>query len=555
MFKQARRRTQTSTATSLPAMTGGWNARDPLPMMKEEYAVVLDNFFPGTGSVDMRRGSVLHAWGVGSGPVESLMEYSSGGTRKLLAAGSGCLYDATEPGAATALVLTFQASDWIWTNFRGFLVAANGSDIPWRYDGVTVTESTITGTGLVSTDLNYVLAHKSRLFFAENDTLSFWYLATNAVQGAALEFDLSGIFRLGGTLTALGSWTRDGGSGSDDLLVAITSRGEVAIYQGSDPSSADDWALVGVFRISAPMGRRCLMKYGADLAVLTQDGVLPLSQVLPIERPSIAERSISDRIKGAFSAAARTAGMGYTWQIHDYPKANWLFVNVPIASGDVAHQYVMNTLTGAWCRFKGMEAYGWSLLGEDLHYGGNNGYVYQADVGFSDDGATITGDAWGAFSYFGSRGRLKQFKLIRPILTTIGSPSIAVGIVTDYDDTAPSGAVTLSSTAPLWDTVYWDESLWGSESTIIRDWIGAEAIGTAAAVRLRMTTGGSTVDDSELEYLAKEDGTAILLEDGGLTVAEADPSILSASGSRVLVNDVPIGLNAFDVVYAPGGIV
>jgi hypothetical protein len=555
MFKQARRRTQTSTATSLPAMTGGWNARDPLPMMKEEYAVVLDNFFPGTGSVDMRRGSALHASGVGSGPVEVLMEYSSGSTRKLLAAGGGGLYDATTPGAATALVLTYQAADWIWTNFRGFLVAANGTDIPFRYDGATVTECIITGSGLSGSNLNYVLAHKSRLFLVEKDTLSFWYLSTNAVQGAALEFDLSGIFRLGGELVALGSWTRDGGSGSDDLLVAITSRGEVAVYQGSDPSSANDWALVGVFRISAPMGRRCLMKYGADLAVLTQDGVLPLSQVLPIDRSSADSRSISDRIKGAFTSAARTYGMGFTWQVHDYPKANWLFVNVPVPSGDVAHQYVMNTLTGAWCRFKGMEAYGWGLLGDDLYYGGDNGYVYRADVGFTDDGATITGDAWGAFSYFGARGRLKQFKLIRPILTTIGNPSIAVGIVTDYDDTVPSGAVTLSSTTPLWDTVYWDESLWASESTIIRDWVGVSAIGTAAAVRLRMTTGGSTVDDSELEYLAKEDGTAILLEDGGLVVAEADPSILSASGSRVLVNDVPIGLNAFDVVYGAGGIV
>jgi hypothetical protein len=283
--------------------------------------------------------------------------------------------------------------------------------------------------------------------------------------------------------------------------------------------------------------------------------VLPLSQVLPIERSALEGKAISDRVKSAFTAAARSYGMGFRWQLHDYPKGNWLFVNVPVSSGDIAHQYVMNTLTGAWCRFKGMKAYGWSLQGDDLYYGGGNGYVYLADVGFSDDGATITGDAWGAFNYFGSRGRLKQFKLIRPILATIGTPSLAVGIVTDYDDTTPTGSVTLSGTAPLWDTVYWDEALWGSESTIVRDWVGVSAIGTAAAVRLRMTTGGSTVGDDDLEYLAMEDGTALLLEDGGLIVLEEDPSTLSASGSRVLVNDVPIGIDAFDVVFSGGGIV
>jgi hypothetical protein len=555
MFKPTRRRTQTATATSLPAMTGGWNTRDPLPMMKPEYAVLLDNFFPGTGSVDMRRGSALHASGVGSGPVEVLMEYSSGATRKLLAAGSGGVYDATTTGPATALRTGFIADDWIWTNFRNFLVAVNGTDTPWRYDGTTLTLSTITGTGLVPEDLHTVTAHKSRLYFAESGTLSFWYLATNAVQGAATEFDLSGIFRLGGELTALGSWTRDGGSGVDDMLVAITSRGEAAIYQGSDPSDAANWSLVGVFRISAPMGRRCLMKYGADLAVLTQDGVLPLSQVLPVDRSSQDGMAISDRIKSAFTTAAQSYGSSFRWQIQDYPRANWLFVNVPVSSSDISHQYVMNTLTGAWCRFKGMKAYGWSLQGDTLYYGGGNGYVYQADIGFSDDGATISGDAWGAFSYFGSRGRLKQFKLIRPILSTIGTPSLAVGVVTDYDDTAPTGSVTLSGTAPLWDTVYWDEALWGSESTIVRDWIGVSAIGTAAAVRLRMTTGGSTVGDDGLEYLAMEDGTALLLEDGGLIVLEEDPSTLSASGSRVLVNDVPIGIDAFDVVFSGGGII
>jgi hypothetical protein len=555
MFKPTRRRTQTSTAASLPAMTGGWNARDPLPMMKEQFAVLLDNFFPGTGSVDMRRGSVLYASDAGSGPVETLMEYASGSSRKLLACGTGTIYDITNGGGATVLTDGFSSNQWVWVNFRGFVVAANGADAPVNYNGAALATSTITGTGLAPADLNYVVAHKSRLYFAENNTLSFWYLATNAIQGSATEFDLSGIFRMGGTLTALGSWTRDGGSGSDDLFVAMTSRGEVAIYQGSDPSDANNWSLVGVFRVAPPMGRRCMIKFGADLAILTQDGLLPLSQVLPIDRSAAGSQAITDAIKSAFTLAARNYGNSFYWQVFDYPRSNWLAVNVPVSSSEFAHQYVMNTLTGAWCRFRGMQAYSWGLLGDTLFYGGADGNVFQADIGYTDDGATITGDAWGAFSYFGARGRLKQFKLIRPLLSTLGSPTLAIGVVTDYDDTTPTGSVTFSSSSPLWDTIYWDESYWGTESTILKDWIGISGIGTAAAVRLRMTTGGALADESGLEYLAQEEGTAILREDGGLIVAEADPSVASASGTRVFVNDVPLGINAFDVVYSGGGIV
>jgi hypothetical protein len=224
MFKPAKRRTQTSTAASLPAMTGGWNARDPLPMMKEQYAVLLDNFFPGTGSVDMRRGSVLHASAAGAGPVETLMEYASGSTRQMLACGSGGIYDVSTGGGATALSTAFGGNQWIWVNFRGFVVAVNGVDAPINYNGTAIATSTITGSGLAPADLNYVVAHKSRLYFTEANTLSFWYLSTNAIQGASSEFDLSGIFRMGGTLVALGSWTRDGGSGSDDLFLVAGRR-------------------------------------------------------------------------------------------------------------------------------------------------------------------------------------------------------------------------------------------------------------------------------------------------------------------------------------------
>jgi hypothetical protein len=253
--------------------------------------------------------------------------------------------------------------------------------------------------------------------------------------------------------------------------------------------------------------------------------------------------------------AARNYGSSFYWQVCDYPKDNWLFVNVPVSSAEFSHQYVMNTLTGAWCRYRGMKAYCWGLLGDNLYYGGADGNVFRADIGYTDDGATITGDAWGAFSYFGARGRLKQFKLIRPLLSTLGSPTLAIGVVTDYDDTTPTDSVTFSVSSPLWDTVYWDESYWSTESTILKDWIGISGIGTAAAVRLRMTTGGALADESGLEYVAQEDGTAILREDGGLIVSESDPSVIAASGSRVFVNDVPLGLNAFDVVYSAGGIV
>ena len=65
-------------------------------------------------------------------------------------------------------------------------------------------------------------------------------------------FPLGQIFKMGGFLVQMATWTIDNVSGMDDYAAFITSEGEVAIYQGYDPTQQSTWSLVGVFRI----GRR-----------------------------------------------------------------------------------------------------------------------------------------------------------------------------------------------------------------------------------------------------------------------------------------------------------
>ena len=42
-------------------------------------------------------------------------------------------------------------------------------------------------------------------------------------------FPLTALFKKGGYIRAMASWTTDGGMGMDDMLVIFTSNGEVAI--------------------------------------------------------------------------------------------------------------------------------------------------------------------------------------------------------------------------------------------------------------------------------------------------------------------------------------
>ena len=86
----------------------------------------------------------------------------------------------------------------------------------------------------------------------------------------------------------------------------------------------------------------------------------------------------------------------------------------------------MNTITKAWCRYVGINANCWEFISDRLHFGGNDGAVYQAEIGLTDNGATISAQAKQAFSYFGDPGTQKRFTGARPVVTAL-SPG-AVGL-------------------------------------------------------------------------------------------------------------------------------
>jgi hypothetical protein len=92
------------------------------------------------------------------------------------------------------------------------------------------------------------------------------------------------------------------------VFVAITSEGEAVLYSGNDPSSASAWALVGVFSIGRPIGRRCIEKVGSELIVTTEDGAIPLSIFLPIDQVGARGKALSDSIQNDFLRDARAYG-------------------------------------------------------------------------------------------------------------------------------------------------------------------------------------------------------------------------------------------------------
>ncbi len=501
---------------TLPAPVGGWNARDALANMPETDAVECVDGFPNTTDVQIRKGSTDHVTGITSKTVETLAAYNSATANELYAFVDNAIYDVTSSGAVGAAETgtTVTNARWQTINFRvpsgaHWLLCVNGVDKPMWYDGTNWTSidgvSSPAITGVTTTNLIHINEHKRRVWLIEKDTSSAWYLPTDSVGGAATELDLGTVFSEGGHLMAMATWTLDAGAGLDDHAVFISDRGQVAVYAGTDPASASTWSLVGVFNIGSPIGRRCFIKFGGDLLFATQGGVVPLSKALLNAEISQAI-AVSDKIRLAMTQAVNSYQNNFGWQLLQYPNANMLLVNIPISSTKF-EQYVMNTITGAWCKFTGWNASCWEIFNDEIYFGTSETVVKAWDDN-DDNGSNITADIIPAFNYFGSFNQ-KRFTMARPIFSSTGTPSVLMGMNIDFATDAPTGTPTLAgTTGSVWDTGVWDTATWGGGLSTQRNWQSITGIGFSGSLHLQMTTNAHDV--KWLSYdIVFEDGAVI----------------------------------------------
>ena len=391
------------------------------------------------------------------------------------------------------------ASPTVFTYTMATAPAANAS--------VVGTYSVLGITGVNSNTFVNVNMCQNRLFFVQKDSMTFWYLPVESIAGVALDFPLGGIARSGGFLQAMGTWTLDAGYGVDDLSAFVTSMGEVIVYKGTNPSSADAWAEVGVWQMGQTFSRRCFFKFGGDLLLLTQDGLVPMSAALQSSRldPRV---NLTDKIFYAVSQAATNNYSFFGWQINYFASENMLILNIPTGTG--YEQYVMHTITKAWARFTGINAICWEASANNKMYFGANGFVGEFYTQNSDAGSNIVATAQQAYSYFDSRGQLKRFTLVRPILQTDnGLPTVLCGISTDFDTVPLTNQIAFNpSTTPvaIWDVALWDQAYWGGGLTITKYWQGVSGTGFAGSININVASQGIDFHWASTDYVMERGG-------------------------------------------------
>ncbi|WP_258365101.1 hypothetical protein [Paraburkholderia caballeronis] len=344
-------------------------------------------------------------------------------------------------------------------------------------------------TGVDPRTFVHVTSWGNRLWFTQAGTFRTWYLGVSAVSGPATAFDVGPQMLMGGFLQGIATWNIDDTAGLNEYICFVSSRGEVAVYQGSDPAQSSTFSISARFRIGAPVGRRFYEKFGSDVVFITADGLVPLSKALLTDREQTSI-AITNKIMPSVNSDVMVYGDNFGWQPILFPEGNKIILNVPTLETETSYQYVMNTITSAWCRFTGWDAFCFCYSDKGLYFGGA-GFVAQADVGADDGGAAIIGDIKPAFNYFGSRGVQKHFKMMRPILKSNAPFAPQIDASVDFDESIPDAYPTLSfGRRTPWDTTPWDQVPWKGDSGYNTEWQSIDGLGYAATYRMRTQTIG-----------------------------------------------------------------
>ncbi len=354
-------------------------------------------------------------------------------------------------------------------------------------NGASTSASSVVVTGIDTDDLSFVWIHKTRVWFVEKNTLNSWYLPTNAFGGAATKFPLTGVFKLGGALLFGGTWSVDSGSGLDDVQVFVTTEGEVAVYQGTDPSSAATWALTGVYRIGKPLNKNAWFQAGTDFFIVTQEGIVSVSEVMAKDRAGVMASALTVKIEELWRQQVALDAS------HPFPVVYWakealIFVGLPSQTGqNVA--FVADVRSGSWARILGWDVRAARVFSDNLYIAGASGAIYQADEGGTDAGTTIVG-VWTPKGQDFGLPTDKAALHARAIWRADVQAKVRLSAVMNY---ASGASVTLppvmdESEIGTWGTVgqKWGSRKWGSLRTFVAGsaWQAVSGLGFAISPRL-----------------------------------------------------------------------
>ena len=473
-------------------------------------ASILTNWVVEDDRITVRPGYIKMGQIAANTPISTIIPYYGASQKLAFASGNGKLYNLSGAEIKTG----YGGDDWSWTSFSNlasvdYTIMVNGIDGVVSWDGTAFVTETVTApageTWVVPAKFDKVLSHMNRLWFADNENLAVYYLPVQTKSGALFVVPLNAIFKRGGSIRGIYTWSIDGGTGLDDAIAIFTSNGEVAIYSGVDP--ATDFKLVGVFRFDAPMSKDSIINFGGDLYVMISTGLVPMTTLIRAETEQLGKSDLN--VMKEFEDVAKGHRDFYGWQAMLNHHTNHAICNMPLGGGK--YQQMVRKMPGQiWSKWHDIPARCWGWLNNQTYFGSEDGGIYLGGSEYlNDDGAAINADVRFAWSNYGSVQK-KNFKMIRIYSLTDGLPRPFMDLEVDYSNQPPTNQPEVTqgpSGGAEWDLATWDVDSWAAATQPKQNWQGVTGLGRVGAARVRVNVTGCTFSLT---------GVDVLYELGGL---------------------------------------
>jgi hypothetical protein len=364
--------------------------------------------------------------------------------------------------------------------------------------GASASGSAIVITNVATDDLSHVNLHKRRLWFVEKNTTNAWYLPVDSIGGSAAKFDFGAVFREGGNLLFTATWSLDSGNGLDDVFIAVSTQGEIAVYEGTDPGSASTWSLTGVYKIGKPLNKHATFKAGGDLAILTEDGIVPVSEALRKDRAALQANAISATIEDAWKQAIANRTTNYPISAVLWQSQSLLIIGTPTTDAGRNVAFAAYAPTGAWSRIVGWDIRCAVVYNDQFYFGTNDGRVFRGDVGGRDGSAQYTATFVPKFSFSQVlRGAVTAG------ITYRANQEARVDLYAHADyvvDDMPSVAPTVTAGGATWGSGVWGEFVWGGDGNLnsYTQWQHVRASGYALAPAVKIASNQDALVDFEI---------------------------------------------------------
>jgi hypothetical protein len=483
----------------VPSPIRGMDARLAMSQTTDDYCVYTINMVPYEYGMQTRKGFSEHAinlTGVGGDRVGCIIPFGSARDvtgdvdHRLFASTNEGIWDVTASTDAPSLVVDFPIKadpagygDYVhYTTRNGgnLLFFADRVNGLYEYDADTDTwDRPDNIQGVDAAQVRHLLIHKERLWLVEADSTNAWYLPLGAPTGQATDFEFGSKFKHGGSIAALFSWTVDGGAGVDDMFIAVSREGDVVVYQGDDPDTADTWSLRGVYYIGeVPAGTDFGGEHAGELYLLSAYGVSSLNELLKgVGSVGAADNTVAGRITSLLRTQMQRYITDNGWAVKSIPSEGGMLISTPpeasLLTLNRTTQYYYNSAVQGWGIWRDMPMTCFDSWRSEIYFGTADGRICKvegerdevklnATVG-ETNGEAIEFSLLSSYSDLGIPAAHKRVTHIRADFVTDNvAPSVRLRAFYDFDlrEIRPPLARNFTEFGE-WDVALWDDGIWG----------------------------------------------------------------------------------------------